>query len=481
MHPKASIAVPCLPTMKQGCFLNWLDRIVCVADRAGVKHAMCCWLVGCLLFTSAPASQVGTIPYVPTRHDVVRDLLWIAGVGTNDVVYDLGSGDGRVVIAAVRDFHARKAVGIEKESKLVEESRTNAGRASVADRAEFLHGDIFARDFSEANVVVLYLGHEPNLNLRAKLVGTLKPGARIVSHQFGMGEWPADKKLEVRMKHLGMYSEQFNTFATNSEVPDFRTPFAMMHHQSISMWVVPARVAGVWRGMVATGSGIANLRINVHQRLSRVTGTFEFKGASDTQGSVVADLWGDHVRFHCISTNVPFGSFIQFDGKADGDRMTGTLSISRGGSASEVKWTGHREKADLIGTWQWPGPKQTPVRLRIERRDGRLAATYLDASRVDYRQRPELPSAVDFYEFGGGFYFTLLLGQQADGGRRMGVEDGWLVGEALAINDKLEGTIAFYPYPQDMFPRVVNERQPQPARPILETGPRDWGAKRLPP
>ena len=170
-------------------------RIVCVAVWTG--------LLGVTLSqaatpeTNKPSNQ-SSIPYVPTRHDAVRDLLWLADVGTNDVVYDLGSGDGRVVIAAVRDFHARKAVGIEINPQLVREGREDAAKAGVAGRVDFFQGDLFTNDFSEASVVVLYLGHGANLDLRATLVRKLKPGARVVSHQFGMGEWVKDKTLDVR-------------------------------------------------------------------------------------------------------------------------------------------------------------------------------------------------------------------------------------------------------------------------------------------
>ena len=141
-------------------------------------------------------SPPNTIPFLPTRHQTVRDLLWLADAGTNDVVYDLGSGDGRIVIAAVRDFGARKAVGIELDPQLVRESREKAAQAGLADRVHFIQGDLFTNDFSEASVVVLYLGQEANLELRAQVVRALRPGARVVSHQFGMGEWKADKFLE---------------------------------------------------------------------------------------------------------------------------------------------------------------------------------------------------------------------------------------------------------------------------------------------
>ena len=98
-----------------------------------------------------------SIPYVATHSDVVRDMLWMANVGEDDVVYDLGSGDGRIVIAAVRDFRARRAVGIEIDPDLVRQSRKNAENAGVAERVEFIEGDLFKQDLRQATVVTLFL------------------------------------------------------------------------------------------------------------------------------------------------------------------------------------------------------------------------------------------------------------------------------------------------------------------------------------
>jgi SAM-dependent methyltransferase len=138
-----------------------------------------------------------SIPYVATRNDAVRDMLWMANVGKDDVVYDLGSGDGRIVIAAVRDFGARRAVGIEIDPNRIRESQKNAQEAGVTDRVEFVQNDLFTSDFRQASVVTLFLGHQPNIKLRPKLFSTLKPGTRIVSHQYAMGEWQPNKYAQL--------------------------------------------------------------------------------------------------------------------------------------------------------------------------------------------------------------------------------------------------------------------------------------------
>jgi SAM-dependent methyltransferase len=443
------------------------------------------------LNTNKPPAQ-STIPYVPTRHDAVRDLLWLADVGTNDVVYDLGSGDGRVVIAAVRDFHARKAVGIEINPELVLESRQNAAKAGVARRVQFIQGDLFTNDFSQASVAILYLGHGANLDLRAQLVRSLKPGARIVSHQFGMGEWTPDKTLDVRTALLGMYSEVENPFASNSDVPDFRTPFITQNHDTLSVWVVPAPVAGVWRGKARMESGEGELTLTLHQRLSGVTGSFQFQGPTNLEGYVQADLWGDHLRYDASRSGGSYEFGMLFDGHVKLDTMSGSLWVFQSKETREIKWVGRRDKADFTGTWEWTGPMDSLVQLKLERRDGQLAATYVYTNRTvpDFMggNKPFPVPVTDLYDFGGGFYFTLLLGLEGNsltrGSRRAGPEDGWLIGEAVVQENTLKGTIAFHPYPDPnaRLPAALRLRLQLPERKVVATaGQRDWLPKRVTP
>jgi SAM-dependent methyltransferase len=135
------------------------------------------------------------IHYVPTPHKVVEAMMTIAGVRARDVVYDLGSGDGRIVIAAAR--RGARGVGIELDPALVAEASRNAKRAGVLERVQFIEGDIFNVNLSEASVVTLYLLSSINERLRPKLLRELKPGSRIVSHRFGMGDWAPDQTMTV--------------------------------------------------------------------------------------------------------------------------------------------------------------------------------------------------------------------------------------------------------------------------------------------
>jgi SAM-dependent methyltransferase len=143
-----------------------------------------------------PTGSPGIL-FVATPEQVGLEMLKVAGITRDDVVYDLGSGDGRLVIAAVREFGAR-GVGVEIDAKLVQDSRESALKAGVADRTRFLWQDIFQADIAPATIVALYLSPELNLELRPKLLRELRPGTRIVSHDFDMSDWRPDRTLRVQ-------------------------------------------------------------------------------------------------------------------------------------------------------------------------------------------------------------------------------------------------------------------------------------------
>jgi SAM-dependent methyltransferase len=147
---------------------------------------------------AAPGTPKLDVIWVPSDVEVVSKMLEMAQVGPRDVVYDLGSGDGRIVITAAQRFGAR-AVGVELDPALIRRSRENAVRVGVADRVQFLEQDLFVTDLSEATVVTLYLLPEVNLRLRPKLRQELKPGSRIVSHDYDLGDWLPDKTAEISL------------------------------------------------------------------------------------------------------------------------------------------------------------------------------------------------------------------------------------------------------------------------------------------
>lgn len=180
-----------------------------------------------LSLSSARAEEVEwQVPFITTPEEVVERMLELAGTRTGDLVADLGSGDGRIVIMAARKFGAR-GLGIELDQRLVDQSRENARAAGVADRVTLVQGDVLTADFSRASVVTVYL--LPGLigQLQQRFTGELRPGTRIVSHAFGMAGWVPDKTGVIRLSkaHRGQGDES-----------------------RLYLWVVPADVRGAWRG-----------------------------------------------------------------------------------------------------------------------------------------------------------------------------------------------------------------------------------------
>jgi hypothetical protein len=229
-------------------------------------------------------------------------------------------------------------------------------------------------------------------------------------------------------------------FLDNPRLPDYtgnERDFGTC--DKVSMWVVPAPIAGVWRGKIETSDGPKDCQMVLQQRLSEVTGTFQLNNQADSIRSVGVEIWGDHVRFE-YDLGGRYGRLrIMFDGNVRENTMQGTLSVAYHNKVREHnEWKAQRDKADFTGMWEWPcASGARSVRLRIEQREGHYMATYLDGDRT-------IP-VTDFYDFGGGFYFTLLIGRE---GNSLKVTDdtGWLLGEGVIDEGTLKGTIEFYPY-----------------------------------
>lgn len=151
----------------------------------------------------APTRQPDVV-YVPTPQEVVDGMLELANVTGNDVLYDLGSGDGRIPVTAAQKYGTR-GVGIDINPQRIQEANANAQNAGVADRVKFREEDLFETDFSEATVVTLYLLPELNLKLRPRLLRELKPGTRIVSHAFDMGDWQPERTVNIRGRTIYLW------------------------------------------------------------------------------------------------------------------------------------------------------------------------------------------------------------------------------------------------------------------------------------
>lgn len=228
------------------------------------------------------------VMWLPTPDALVTRMLQAAGTTRDDLVYDLGAGDGRIPIAAARDFGAR-AVGIEYDRDLAALARRNASRAGVADKVTIVEGDLFKEDFSRATVVTLYLLPDLNQQLRPQLL-RMKPGTRIVSHQWDMGEWEADFTLREGA------SEAF-------------------------LWIVPAALAGRW--MFKDDDGHTDGELELVQRFQRLGGSLSLRGS--TQPLLGAYVQGEHFGFTFVH---PDGGVRSVRARIDGETLTGTLRFS---------------------------------------------------------------------------------------------------------------------------------------------------------
>ncbi len=204
---------------------------------------------------------------------VVRRMLQLADVRSRDVLWDLGSGDGRIVIAAAKQFGAR-GVGFEIDPALIRESRVLAQRAGVAARARFMERDLFALAFAEPSVVTLYLLPEFNLKLRPLLLAQMRPGSRVVSHEWDMGDWQADETLLL---------------------PSPEKPHGTNREHKILLWVIPASVKGRWRVETGQAHAAKGVMIDLNQRIQQVTATASNGNVlwAHLRGSALSIAWTD--------------------------------------------------------------------------------------------------------------------------------------------------------------------------------------------
>jgi ubiquinone/menaquinone biosynthesis C-methylase UbiE len=163
---------------------------------------------GVLVAWSVAAAQTPPhldVPYVPSPNPVVEGMLKLAGVKSGDTVYDLGCGDGRIVITAAKTYGA-KGVGVDINPERIEEARSNAKSAKVEDKVKFEENDLFKANIANATVVTLYLLPDVNVRLKPKLLKELKPGTRIVSHSFDMGDWKPEKDELIEGRHIYLWT-----------------------------------------------------------------------------------------------------------------------------------------------------------------------------------------------------------------------------------------------------------------------------------
>ncbi len=219
--------------------------------------------------------------WVPTPQVLVDTMLDMAKVTPQDFVIDLGSGDGRTVITAAK--RGARAMGIEYEPNMVALSKRNAAKEGVADRTEFVKADLFESDFSQATVITMFLLQEINLKLRPRLLD-MKPGTRVVSNAFTMGEWTADETVALE---------------GNKDCAYYCTAY---------LWIVPAKVEGTWK--------LPEGEVTLTQTFQTFSGTF--KSGSKSFSILDGKLIGDQIRFSVGDT--------LYSGRVSGDTMQGNFT-----------------------------------------------------------------------------------------------------------------------------------------------------------
>jgi SAM-dependent methyltransferase len=242
-------------------------------------------------------------------------MLQLLAVQPTDIVYDLGCGDGRIVITAAKRYKAR-GVGIDIDPQRLKESRANARRAGVVNQVKFLQQDLFETDIREASVVALYLLPGLNVKLRPKLLSDLRPGTRVASHDFDMGDWHPDQVIYV--------------------------PGSAYEH-TVFYWVIPAHVDGAWQMRIPAPTGEQRYLLRLQQQYQEVRGTLSTEGEANLISN--ATLSGEHLRFTVTSGGQGEEVRMAFDGQVGGDAMRGSVEVQGGAMAGRYDWTSQRQAA----------------------------------------------------------------------------------------------------------------------------------------
>ncbi|MDH5534136.1 MAG: methyltransferase domain-containing protein, partial [Betaproteobacteria bacterium] len=264
-----------------------VSRIRLRGERARVAAFALALLAGGV--HEAAAQFTYDAPFVPSPQVVVDEMLRVAGVGPQDFVVDLGSGDGRILITAATKFGAR-GMGVELDPNLIIQSEEAARQAGVSDRVKFVEQDLFKTDISAASVVTMYLLPGLNLRLRPRLL-ELAPGTRVVAHDFSLGEWRPDRQTTIR--------------------------------KNVFLWIVPAKVAGAWRMRLEVPLGAREIEVELRQRYQEIDGIAREKGQLQ-QPLWEAKLAGERVSFVVVdSADRDFEASFYFEGRAAGGVMEG--------------------------------------------------------------------------------------------------------------------------------------------------------------
>lgn len=266
------------------------------------------------------AQDESSVPYVPTPQSVVDRMLAMAKVTARDYLIDLGSGDGRIVVTAAKKFGTR-GFGVDLNPERIREAVENARRNGVSDKVAFYRRNLFNTDLSEATVITMYLLPRINMSLRPQLL-ELKPGTRLVSHDFDMGDWKPDQQAQV--------SAPDKFFGSGGE-------------SDVYLWVVPAKVAGVWRVRLNVAGKPHEYVVSLEQKFQEVRGTVSVNGKTVPVRN--ARLSGRDLSFSFSADVAGATVSHELGGRVDGSRITGEAALSGSRIAARVEWTGEREPA----------------------------------------------------------------------------------------------------------------------------------------
>jgi SAM-dependent methyltransferase len=251
-----------------------------------------------ILLTLEVNAQHRDVPFVPTPYETVEEMLNLAKVGPGDYVIDLGSGDGRIVIAAGK--RGAFGHGVDIDPKRISEARKNASKAGVDDRVLFIEGNLFETDFSKASVITMYLLNSVNMKLRPHMLEKLKPGTRVVSYYFNMNDWEPDKQV-------------------------------LINNSDIYYWIIPAKVNGVWNWK----NGDTGFTMDVAQEFQKVKIDLKSEGTSLTVNN--SSLSGDKIWF--TADHPSNETRYVFHGQVSDKNISGTVQIRNGESSSIETWT----------------------------------------------------------------------------------------------------------------------------------------------
>jgi SAM-dependent methyltransferase len=263
-------------------------------------------------FEEKPALDV---PFVPTPYEVVNMMLDLAKVNNRDILYDLGCGDGRIVVTAAKERKVRRAVGVDLDPDRIRESVDNARQAGVSDRVAFHRKDLFDVDFREATVMTLYLLPSVNLKLRPKLLQELRPGTRIVSHDFDMGEWQPDRTVQAGGGH------------------------------TVYFWVIPSNVNGTWTWKGPEGTG-RRYELRLRQAFQNVD-VAELTVDNAKTAVTNVKLTGDKLEFTIGQKVNGNDRALHFTGTVNEDSIQGSMAPA-GVPGGGKKWNARRDPSTRL-------------------------------------------------------------------------------------------------------------------------------------